>query len=233
MGLFRGAYHFARPALPLTTAALQASAFVSVAGTMGGSLDLAPVLDLEVTGGLSPSDLISWTSTWLSTVHSLTGRLPMVYTSPNFWATAMAGNTSLSGYRLWVADWTTASSPLAVAGWGTRWNFWQYTDAGSIPGITGGVDVSRFNGTRVGLEALAGAEVATTGPALYLRNSVSTGVADASYRFGTPSGGTTLMCDWDGNGSDTPGRVRQRRVVDHQRHHRLVRPERVRLRPAG
>ncbi len=92
-----------------------------------------------------------------------------------------------------------------MAGWGTRWNFWQYTDAGSIPGITGGVDVSRFNGTQVGLQTMAGSEVATTGPVLYLRNSISTGVANASYRFGTPPGGTTLMCDWDGNGTDTPG----------------------------
>ena len=55
------------------------------------------------------------------------------------------------------------------------------------------------------LEGVAGAEVATTGPQLYLRNSVSTGIADSSYRFGTPPGGTTLMCDWDGNGTDTPG----------------------------
>ncbi len=204
-GLFRGAYHFARPALPLTTAAQQANQFVSVAGTAGGSRDLAPVLDLEVTGGLAPSDLVAWTATWLSTVRSLTGRVPMVYTSPNFWNTALGGTTSLSAYRLWEADWTTASSPPAMPGWGTNWKFWQYTDAGTIPGISGGVDVSRFNGTRVSLEALAGTEVATSGPQLYLRNSVTSGVANTSYRFGAPSGGTTLMCDWDGNGTDTPG----------------------------
>ena len=206
VGLFRGAYHFARPALPLTTAAVQASTFVSVAGTMGGSHDLAPVLDLEVTGGLSPGrpdrlDLhlaehrAQPDRAGAHGVHEpqLLGHghgrhhqpvgLPAVGgllddgLEPDRHAPAGAP-TGTSG-----STPTPAPSPASPAG---------PTSAGSTaPGSA--------------LEALAGAEVATTGPVLYLRNSVSTGVADASYRFGTPSGGTTLMCDWDGNGTDTPG----------------------------
>jgi len=42
-------------------------------------------------------------------------------------------------------------------------------------------------------------------PQVFLRNSLTSGVADTSYRFGAPTGGTTLMCDWDGNGTATPG----------------------------
>jgi GH25 family lysozyme M1 (1,4-beta-N-acetylmuramidase) len=204
-GLFRGAYDFARPALPITTAQTEASAYVSVAGTMRGTHDLPPVLDLEVTGGLSPSDLTAWTQAWLSTAQNLTGRLPVLYTSPNFEATALGGTTSLAAFRLWEASWTAASTPGSVPGWGSRWTFWQYTDAASVPGITGGVDLSRFNGSQLQLQNVAGAEVPITGPQLYLRNSVTSGVADTSYRFGAPAGGTPLMCDWDGNGTATPG----------------------------
>src|SRR5664279_3245540 len=63
-GLLRGAYQFARPALPTSSALLQARDFVAVTGSMGGGADLPPVLDLEVTGGLSPTDLATWTATW-------------------------------------------------------------------------------------------------------------------------------------------------------------------------
>jgi lysozyme len=30
---------------------------------------------------------------------------------------------------------------------GNGWSFWQYTSSGSVPGITGRVDLDRFNGT--------------------------------------------------------------------------------------
>ena len=38
---------------------------------------------------------------------------------------------------------------------------------------------------------------------IFLRNSLTTGVADASFRFG-PAGSQVLACDWDGDGVDTP-----------------------------
>ena len=38
---------------------------------------------------------------------------------------------------------------------------------------------------------------------VYLRNTLTTGVADASFPFG-PSGARLLACDWDGDGVDTP-----------------------------
>jgi hypothetical protein len=44
-----------------------------------------------------------------------------------------------------------------------------------------------------------------TNPHFFLRNTFSTGVADAgSFQFGD-LGDAPLMCDWDGNGSRTPG----------------------------
>ncbi|MEI7593279.1 MAG: hypothetical protein WCK41_08690 [Actinomycetes bacterium] len=55
------------------------------------------------------------------------------------------------------------------------------------------------------LSTYRGACVAYTG--VYLRNSQTGGVADVSYHFVVPSGGRTLMCDIDGNGSQTPTKV--------------------------
>ncbi len=202
-GLYRGAYHMARPALPLTTAEDQARQFVAVAGTMHGALDLPPVLDLEHDGGLSPADLTSWASTYLSTVRQLTGRLPMIYTSPNFWANALGDTTSLNAYYLWIARWTTAPDPLPLPGGWTSWMFWQYTSTGAVPGIVGNVDISRFCCSLANLAQISGSPSGR--PQLFLRNSLTSGVADTSYTYAAPAGGTVLMCDWNGDGVDTPG----------------------------
>ena len=202
-GLYRGAYHMARPALPLSTAGDQARQFVGVTGVLHGALDLPPVLDLEHNGGLSPADLTSWASTWLATVQQLTGRLPMIYVSPGFWSSALANTTSLANYPLWIARWTTAPDPLPLPGGWTSWLFWQYTSTGTLPGIVGNVDISRFCCSPAKLAAVSGSPQGR--PQLFLRNSATTGVADETYVFGAPAGGTTLMCDWNGDGVDTPG----------------------------
>ncbi len=73
----------------------------------------------------------------------------MIYTSPNFWKTNMGDTTSFAaaGYRsLWVAHWTTApSATVPAANWGgTGWTFWQYTSDGTVPGISGRVDLDRY-----------------------------------------------------------------------------------------
>ena len=156
VGLYRSAYHYARPALPVTTSATnQARYFVSVAGTQQGPHDLPPALDLEESGGLSPSDLAAWAAAWLAEVKRLTGRTPMVYTYPVFWHEAMADSTALSAYPLWIAHYTQDSAPQTVGGW-TTWRFWQYTATGSLPGISGIVDLNRYCCTLANLASLTG-----------------------------------------------------------------------------
>ena len=151
-GLYRGAYAFGRPQLPISTAADQARFYAATVRSLRGPLDLPPVLDLEVDGGLSPSDLIAWTRTWLQTTEQLTGRRPMIYSGPWFWQTAMAGTTAFNSYYLWQAQWSSALTPMG--GWPAA-TFWQFTSTGSIPGIGGNVDINRFNGSRAQLAQLA------------------------------------------------------------------------------
>ena len=154
-GLLVGVYHFAHPELSATA---QADYFARQINGIGGTL-LPPVLDLEQTGGLSSAALISWTSSFLIRVRQDTGRIPMIYSGPYFWSTAMAGSTAFSQYPLWEAHYTSATQPQSIAGW-PSWTLWQYTDGtfGSpapVPGIPAVVDRDRFAGTRAQLAALA------------------------------------------------------------------------------
>jgi lysozyme len=149
-GIPISAYHYANPDTATNDALNEANWFLQNATPTHG--DLIPALDVEVTNGLSVSQMQTWVSTWLTRVSSVLGVKPMIYSSPSFWSTSL-GNTQMfaqQGYTvLWIAHWTTASSPTVPAGnWGGYgWTFWQYTSSGTVPGISGNVDLDRYNGS--------------------------------------------------------------------------------------
>ena len=148
-GLYVGAYHFANPSLDIGDAVAEANHFVDTALPASG--ELLPVLDLETSGGLAPADLIAWVQGYMEQVYQRTGVRGVIYGSPNFWKTYMGDTTwfAVSGYDiLWAAHWTLAPAPTVAGGnWGGKgWTFWQYTSDGSVPGITGRVDLNRYNG---------------------------------------------------------------------------------------
>lgn len=156
-GLVRGSYDFVHPQLPLTTAFDQAKYYVAALGSLRAQGDLPPALDLEVNDdGLTPGQLVMWTQLWLSTVQSLTGRVPMIYSYRWFWQNQLRNSDAFDHYPLWIADYNGASTPTTplVGSW-PSWTMWQYTSQGSVPGISGGVDLSNFNGTATELAALA------------------------------------------------------------------------------
>jgi GH25 family lysozyme M1 (1,4-beta-N-acetylmuramidase) len=151
-GLAVGFYHFADPhgstlRAARHDAAAQAAHFLAV--YQPRPTDLRPVLDIEVTDGLSPAQLQAWVSTWVNTVRGRLHRQPFIYTSPYFWETYLANNTSIARVsELWLADWTTGSPWLPALNWGGRgWAFWQYSDSGHVDGISGRVDRDRLNGS--------------------------------------------------------------------------------------
>lgn len=159
-GIYRGAYHFARPSSG--TAAKQARYYVSKVGSFTSKGDLPPVLDLEATGGLGVSALRTWVSTWLSTTEKLTGRTPIIYVSPSFWEDHLGNSTAFHHYPLWVAHYGV-SKPRVPGGWST-WTFWQRTSSGSVPGISGNVDMNEFNGSSASLAKLANTSGGSTTP---------------------------------------------------------------------
>jgi len=152
-GLLRGAYHFARPDSSSGDAVAEARYFVGVTGTsLTGQLP--PALDIEDSGGLSASALVTWTKAFLDEVERLTGRVPVIYTGPSFWQTYTGNSTAFARYPLWIAHYV--SSPTIPGGW-TAYTFWQNTSSYTVSGITGAVDHDYFNGTLAQLRALAGA----------------------------------------------------------------------------
>jgi lysozyme len=138
------------PTAVVGNGAAQADWFLAKATPASG--DLLPVLDLERSGGLSQAALTVWVTDYVTRVYERLGVRAVIYVSPSFWRTYM-GDTAwfaLNGYDvLWIAHWTAASAPsLPAAGWGSKgWTFWQYTSDGAVPGISGRVDLNRYNGT--------------------------------------------------------------------------------------
>ena len=142
-GIKFGAYHFARPE---NDPIQEADWFVNNAGIQHGML--IPTLDLERTGGRSTTELTSWVKSWVQRVDARLGVKPMIYVSPSFWRTYMANTRWFAdnGYAiLWVANWGVTSPSVPGDNWGGRsWTFWQYTSDGTVPGISGRVDLNRY-----------------------------------------------------------------------------------------
>jgi GH25 family lysozyme M1 (1,4-beta-N-acetylmuramidase) len=159
-GVIRGAYHFALP--DVSSGATQANFFASNGGAWSAdNLTLPGVLDIESNPygsscyGLSTTSMRSWITDFYNTYKARTGRDMVIYTSPSWWTSctgSWSGMASLS--PLWVAHWTSASSPTLPGGFSV-WTVWQYTSSGSVSGISGNVDRNRFNGSRDRLLALA------------------------------------------------------------------------------
>ena len=77
--LLRAAYHFFTPA---DDGAAQAEHFLSRVEIGRG--DLPPVLDVEVSGGLTPTALTQAIRSWLAMVESRIQRVPIIYTTRRF-----------------------------------------------------------------------------------------------------------------------------------------------------
>jgi MYXO-CTERM domain-containing protein len=147
-GVIRGVYQFFRPAEdPIA----QADLMLSRMGPPEPG-DLPPVIDVEVSGGLTPAEVEAAVRAWVDHVARAIGRQPIVYAGLYSWHD-LTGSADLTAAPLWVAQYTTASCPNIPSPW-TRWLMWQNSSTGSVPGIPGStLDLNRFNGTRADLVA--------------------------------------------------------------------------------
>jgi len=151
------AYHFAIP----NVSGGAAQADYAIAGAKDKSGKVAPVgLDIEYDPysatdgtnecyGLSRAAMTSWVTAFSGEVRRKTGRLPILYTTADWWNTCAASKTLVQD-PLWVAAYTTAASPPLPVGWST-WAIWQYTSVGTVPGIptSRGTDLDDFNSRAV------------------------------------------------------------------------------------
>jgi lysozyme len=195
-GVYRGAYQFFRPNEDATA---QADLLLSHGG---GNGEIPPVLDVEVSDGAAGATIRAGVNKWSNHIQQATGRTPIIYTAPGFWASVGGGHETDT---LWVANWGV-SCPSMPSSW-THWSFWQYSDHGSVPGISGGVDINRFNGSLADLAAFAGASPGGGGDA-GVDSGGGGGDAGADSGGGSSGGGPACSSDGDCNpGSDGSGKI--------------------------
>jgi GH25 family lysozyme M1 (1,4-beta-N-acetylmuramidase) len=153
--VIRGAYHYAQPGS--SSGAAQATYFAANGGAWSAdNLTLPGMLDLEGgCYGLSTSAMQSWILDFYNTYKAKTGRDVVIYTSASWWNSCTGGWSGMSARSpLNAASWTSAADPTIPSGFPFA-TIWQYTDAGSVSGVSGAVDRDRFNGTSTRLLALA------------------------------------------------------------------------------
>ena len=151
-GVIRGAYQYFRPA---EDPVAQAELLLAQMGPVEPG-DLPPVIDLEVSGGLTQPQVAAAVQLWVDHVAAAIGRPPIVYAGLYSWPT-LTGAADLTTSPLWVAQYTTAPCPDIPLPW-THWAFWQDTSTGSITAVPGStLDLDVFDGSHDDLLAFTAA----------------------------------------------------------------------------
>ncbi len=176
-GVLRSPYHFFDPTID---GVLQAQHFLSVLAAAGGLQpgDLPPMFDMECptspnqatagknceytgnSGWVATATLIQRAFDWLTTVEQATGRKPIIYSYPAWFAGEGFTDVRLAQYPLYIATLSTCAS--VPPPWTTT-VFWQYSFTGTVPGIASQVDLDRFVGTKAQLIAFANGPVGDAG----------------------------------------------------------------------
>ncbi|MEK8030595.1 GH25 family lysozyme [Ideonella sp. DXS29W] len=136
-GLAAGSYHFY---VTGDTPQAQFANFSSQVQLQPG--DLPPVIDIESLNGGSSAELVAALKQYIGLVEQRYGVRPIIYAGESFANGYLAG---LSAYPLWLADYTSASTPKMPSDW-SGWTFWQYSQTGRVAGVDGAVDLDRFHG---------------------------------------------------------------------------------------
>jgi GH25 family lysozyme M1 (1,4-beta-N-acetylmuramidase) len=144
-------YVFANPAR--AAGAPTARYAVRVTGRLRGPGWLPLVLDLEnnpyragahcyrLHGGKAA--MIRWIAGFVGQARALTGKWPVIYTSASWWEECTGGTSRFRRDPLWLAAYGTR--PAVPSTWG-HWTFWQYSNAGRLPGI-GPADLDYYQPT--------------------------------------------------------------------------------------
>ncbi len=184
-GIYTGFYHYA--ILPdvsdddgiIRDATAQAQKAIWRLASIGGytQRDLPYALDLEnkcvrvsASGACAKyatrSQVTLWAKVFLKTLKEKTGKVPILYSYPNFLESSMLRNAELAQYPLWLAQYAIdpfdpinqpglKSSGCYVHSWtgancDSQWTIWQYTSCGIAPkyGVPGSrLDLNVFRGT--------------------------------------------------------------------------------------
>lgn len=147
-GLRVGYYFFGDSTVDPTSAA---SYFASAVGSLNHGERLA----LDIEGAHAPGD--NWAYTFSSYLKNYYGFNPSCYMSQFHTSTDLDWPLTTTITHLWMANWSLASTDFSetggVAEWGaghSNYDTLQYADNGTIPGISGLVDLDSFNASNSG-----------------------------------------------------------------------------------
>ena len=164
-GRLRGCYHFWRYGAPASVQAREFIARIRALESVGGPMELPPVVDLEDCRAPKGSVIFPHIRAILATLELEFGKKPIIYTA-KWWTDPWIGDCSwLREYPLWVANYTydTSRGPYYLPRGLTKWAFWQYSDKGAVPGIAeNDEDLDVFNGTLEELYIFAGLKAPMT-----------------------------------------------------------------------
>ena len=132
-GLAVGSYFFNGPA---ATPTASADYYIAAIDYQPGDV---VAVDVEGVAGVmwNPGQVLEF----VNRVKAVLGVAPLVYMSASVtWAQDWSAVVA-TGAPLWVAQY----GPAPTVGYWGSWALWQYTSAGSCPGITGRVDISQIS----------------------------------------------------------------------------------------
>ncbi len=113
----------------------------TVAGHQGSSK--VHVIDLERSQGPLGVDRADRVKAYIDRIHTELGLKPLIYTNYYHWREYYERwATWADQYDLWIAYYTSANTPRIPPPW-KKWELWQYTRFGRVPGIDGNVDFNR------------------------------------------------------------------------------------------
>lgn len=136
-GLHFGFYYYVTARTP-REGAQQARAFAGLIADTG--YDCRPAMDFEALDGLSVEQATAVAEAFLNELEGLTGAAPLVYADA--YNASYRFGPALAAWPLWAADYGV-DEPAVTAHW-ARWTGFQYTDMGTVAGVSGYVDRDRF-----------------------------------------------------------------------------------------
>ena len=154
VGMVRGAYHFAIPSVG--SAVAEANYFVDNGG--GWSSDgrtLPPLLDIEYNPykdlgnrcyNMTTAQMIAWIRDFSNTIQARTGRVPMIYTTTDWWRSCTGNSNAFANHPLHIASYSQAGPGALPNGW-PAYKVWQYSSTGPFAG-----DSNVFNGSGAELD---------------------------------------------------------------------------------
>ncbi len=133
-GLLVGSYHYLTSTSPIDRQFKNFSTFA-----LKNIQDLIPMLDVEVRGNWSRSQLIDSVAKFCNLVEQHYGVKPMIYSTMGFYNKNLTPH--FNKYPLYIGRYSNEEPEI---NWKGEYTVWQYSETGIIPGIDAYVDLCRY-----------------------------------------------------------------------------------------